>query len=63
MIHLANDPNASRIHYQPPQNDDKGRSGGHPRSGVGRAWPFPSRYAARSAPQNACKNPSSDSGS
>jgi hypothetical protein len=63
MIHLANDPNASRMGYQPSLGENKGRSLDHPRSRGGHAWPFLSRYAGRPAPQNASKNSSSDSGS
>lgn len=64
MIHLANDPNASRMGYHPAHSEAKGRSFDHSRSrGGGHAWPFPSRYAGRPAPPDALKNPSSDSGS
>lgn len=61
MIHLANDPNASRMGFRPAQTESKGRSFDHARRG-GHAWPFLSRYSGRPAPQTASKNPS-DSGS
>lgn len=64
MIHLANDPNASRMGFRPAPAESTGRSFDHPRNRGGHAWPFLSRYAGRPAPQNgAVKNPSSDSGS
>lgn len=64
MIHLANDPNASRMAYRPAPSESKVRSFEHPRGRDGHAWPFLSRYTGRPAPQNASsKNPSSDSGS
>ena len=62
MIHLANDPNASRMGYRPGQNESQGRDFAHPRSRGGHAWPFLSRHAGRPAPQDASKNPG-DSGS
>ena len=62
MIHLANDPNASRMGYRPGQNESQGRSFEHPRSRGGHAWPFLSRHAGRPVPQDASKN-SGDSGS
>ena len=61
MIHLANDPNAGRPGYQPAQSESKGRSIDHPRSRGGHAWPFPSRYAARPAPQNTTQSIDTDS--
>ena len=63
MIHLANDPNASRMDYRPAQSEGKGRSLDHLRSRGGHAWPFLSRHAGGPAPQHASKNTSSDSGS
>ena len=62
MIHLANDPNASRPGYRPLQPERKGyglelkgsRSGGH-------AWPFPSRYSTQPAQQDGEKNAQADS--
>lgn len=57
MIHLANDPNASRMGYRPGQNDSQGRRFEHPRSGGGHAWPFLSRHTGRPAPQDASKIP------
>ena len=61
MIHLANDPNAGRAGYQPAPSDSKGRSTDHPRSRGSHAWPFPSRYALRPAPQNAARTLETDS--
>jgi hypothetical protein len=63
MIHLANDPNASRMGHRPQQSDSKGRGFEHPRSRGGHAWPFLSRYAGHPAPQNGSKSASNDSGS
>lgn len=62
MIHLANDPNASR-NNRPGQNDGKPSSFGQQRSRSGHAWPFPSRYAARPAQQDHQKPTASESGS
>ncbi len=62
MIHLANDPNASRMGYRPGQNESQGRSFEQARCRGGHAWPFLSRDAGRPAPQGASKNPG-DSGS
>lgn len=61
MIHLANDPNASRMGYRPAQTESQGRSFDHPRSRGGHAWPFLSRHSGRPAPQAGAKTPSSDS--
>ena len=61
MIHLANDPNASRMGHRPAQTDNQGRSLEHPRSRGGHAWPFPSRHAGRPVPQGASKPPARDS--
>ena len=61
MIHLANDPNAGRPGYQPAQSESKGGSIDHPRSRGGHAWPFPSRYAVRPAPQNTTQSIDTDS--
>lgn len=61
MIHLANDPNASRMGYRPAHSEVKGRNSDHSRSRGGHAWPFPSRYAGRPPAQDSLKNPSSDS--
>ena len=63
MIHLANDPNASRMGYRPDQNESKGRSLDHPRSRGGHAWPFFSRHSNHPAPQVASKNSGGESGS
>jgi hypothetical protein len=63
MIHLANDPNASRMAHRPALNDGKGRGFDHPRSRAGHAWPFLSHYAGRPAQQAPAKSASSDSGS
>ena len=63
MIHLANDPNASRAGYRPAPSESKGRGLDHPRSRSGHAWPFPSQYAGRPAPHNASKSTGSASGS
>lgn len=64
MIHLANDPNASRMAFRPAPVESKSRSFGHPRGPDGHAWPFLSRSTGRPAPQNtSSKTPISDSGS
>ena len=64
MIHLANDPNASRMAYRPAAGESKGLRLDRQRSRGGHAWPFLSRPAGRPAPQNdPSKNPGSDSGS
>lgn len=63
MIHLANDPNASRMGSRPAQSESLGRSFDHTRSRAGHAWPFLSRHSGRPAPQTASKNPGSDGGS
>jgi hypothetical protein len=63
MIHLANDPNASRMGMRPGPNESKGRSFDHPRTRGGHAWPFLSRHAGRPVPPNPSRNTSSDSGS
>ncbi len=61
MIHLANDPNASRMGSRSAQTESKGRGFDHPRSRGGHAWPFLSRHAGRPVPQHASKSSSSDS--
>ena len=63
MIHLANDPNASRMGLRPSQAENQGRSFDHARSRGGHAWPFLSRHSGRPAPQTASKTPSSHGGS
>ncbi len=61
MIHLANDPNASRMGYRPAPTENQGRSFEHPRSRGGHAWPFLSRHSGRPVPQGASRTPSGDS--
>ena len=61
MIHLANDPNASRMGHRPSQGDSSGRGFDHSRSRSGHAWPFLSRHASHPVPQNSSKSSSSDS--
>ena len=61
MIHLANDPNASRLGYRPAQTEGQGRNYEYPRNRGGHAWPFISRYCGRPAPQATFKNPGSAS--
>jgi hypothetical protein len=63
MIHLANDPNASRLSQRPAQNDGKGGSFSSQRGRSGHAWPFLSRYAARPAQTDNQKPTASASGS
>ena len=63
MIHLANDPNASRMGTRPALNDGESRALDHPRSRAGHAWPFFSHHAGRPSLQNPLKSASSDSGS
>jgi hypothetical protein len=63
MIHLANDPNASRMGHRPAQSDGEGRGFDHPRSRAGRAWPFLTHLPGRPVPQDPLKSASSDSGS
>ena len=60
MIHLANDPNASRMGYRPAQSESQARNFENARSSGGHAWPFLSRQSGRAAPQAASKNPGSD---
>jgi hypothetical protein len=61
MIHLANDPNATRHGWRPSQEAGKGRSF---ERGCGRhAWPFPSRYTERPASDNGTKTRNGASGS
>jgi hypothetical protein len=55
MIHLANDPDATRHGWRASQEAAKGCSFEYPRSRGRHAWPFPSRYADRPAPENASK--------
>lgn len=61
MIHLANDPNASRMGNRPAQTENEGRSFVHPRSRGGHAWPFLSRHSGHPAPQGASRTPSGES--
>ena len=63
MIHLANDPNATRHGSRPSPEEGKGRSFEHSHSRGRHAWPFPSRYTDRPAPQKAAKNSHGASGS
>ena len=61
MIHLANDPHASRMGSRPPQSESNGRSLEHPRSRGGHAWPFLSRHSGRTVQPSASRTTSSDS--
>ena len=65
MIHLANDPAASRSGHRPEQGGDEGR--GHSfdarPSRTGHAWPFLSRHPARPVRPDNQKAVASDSGS
>ena len=63
MIQLATDPNASRLNWrsQPAGGAESPLAAKRGRSG--HAWPFISRHAERSAPQQAPKRTSGDSGS
>lgn len=63
MIHLANDPNASRHGWRPSLEDGKGRSFEHSRSRGRHAWPFPSRDTDLPTPQNAAETNNDASGS
>lgn len=63
MIHLANDPNASRMGTPPAPNDGESRAFDRSRSRAGHTWPFLSHHAGRPSPQNPLKRASSDSGS
>jgi hypothetical protein len=63
MIHLANDPNASRSGQRSGQNEGKPSGFGPQHGRAGHAWPFLSRYAARPAQQGNQKPTASDSGS
>ena len=54
MIHLANDPNATRHGWRPSPDEGKARFE-YSRSRAGHAWPFPSRHTDRPAPQNGSK--------
>lgn len=63
MIQLATAPNASATSYRPAQGDGKGSTFDATRSGNGRAWPFPSRYAVRTTQPQSQKPAANDSGS
>lgn len=63
MIHLATDPNASRMAYRPVASDGKGETPDMKRARAGHAWPFLSRDASRPASQDTSKTPTSNSGS
>lgn len=62
MIHLATDPNASRLNWRPAAAEGKDNPLAPRRSG--HAWPFISRHSERSASQQEAKRtPNSESGS
>jgi homogentisate 1,2-dioxygenase len=63
MIQLATAPNASATSYRPAPNDGKGSTFAAPRGRTARAWPFPSRYAARATQPQSQEPTASDSGS
>jgi hypothetical protein len=63
MIHLANDPNASRMGNRNAPNDGESRAFDHSRSRAGHVWPFLSHHAGRPSPPNPLNSGSSDSGS
>jgi hypothetical protein len=50
MIHLANDPNASRMGNRNAPNDGESRAFDHSRSRAGHVWPFLSHHAGRPSP-------------
>lgn len=62
MIHLANDPNASRLQWRPSAADGKAH-GFAPQRRSTHAWPFISRHSDRPAAPGGAKTPTSDSGS
>lgn len=62
MIHLANDPNATRHGWRPSQDEGKSRFE-HSRSRAAHVWPFPSRHTDRPAPQNGSETSHGASGS
>jgi hypothetical protein len=66
MIHLANDPNASRISWRPSAaTGEKAAPGAQPlrRARAGHSWPFLSPHANRADRPAGARNPSNDSGS
>lgn len=63
MIHLANDPSASRMSFRPAPNEGKASNFATQRGRTGHAWPFLSRYATRPVQQETQKPAASDSGS
>lgn len=66
MIHLANDPNASRLSWRPSAaTGGKSAPSEQPlrRARPGHAWPFLSPHANRADRPTGARNPSNDSGS
>lgn len=61
MIQLVSDTNSNRNGNRPAANDSRNPLFENKQGRGGHAWPFPSRYAVKSAPQNPQKNQSSGS--
>lgn len=62
MIQLATDPNA-RTNWRPAAAEARDRTLESRRSRSGHAWPFISRYAERTSPQEPKRPQTSESGS
>ncbi|MES2937109.1 MAG: hypothetical protein V4864_05480 [Pseudomonadota bacterium] len=64
MIHLASDPTASRMNWQPTSaEEDKGQSAQARRARSGHAWPFISRHTDKPNGQEQARQPASQHGS
>jgi hypothetical protein len=63
MIHLASDPTASRMNWQPTSAEDKGQSPQARQARSGHAWPFISRHADKPAGQEQTRQPAGQHGS
>lgn len=63
MIHLASDPTASRMNWQPTSAEGKGQSPQAQRARSGHAWPFISRQADKPAGQEQARQSSAHYGS